>query len=106
VDDFKPEDPANVRFLHAHHAPTPDRTLGARPAKDFVGRYIKSPFEGTDPHGVLRTEHMWVLVTRVVNETTLHGSVENDPVFEGVPGYGTPVDVCLDAISQVMPEFK
>jgi len=104
--DIRPENPANVGFTFRDHAATPDAALAAMDPECFVARYIQTGYEGKDPHGVTRLENIWVLVTRVVDKVTVHGLIENDPVLEGVPVYGTPVDVKLTAINKVMPEFK
>jgi hypothetical protein len=42
----------------------------------------------------------------VEDEETVHGLIENDPVLDGVPRYGAAVDVRLDKINKVTPEFK
>lgn len=105
AEDIKPEHPANVR-LGDPDVLKPNAELAECPAEMFVERFVQTGFKGTDPHGVERTEYMWVLVTRVEDEETVHGLVENDPVLDGVPAYGAAVDVRLDAISKVMPEFK
>lgn len=105
-EEFKPEDPANVGFVHADCAPKPDSKLIALPAKDFVGNYIKTAFPGVDPHGVKRIEHMWVMIKSVVDDETVRGVVENDAALEGAPAYGTEVDVKISSISQMMPEEK
>jgi len=106
MDDIKPENPSNIGLVKPGGAPKPDPELAELPPEVFVERYVKTAFKGTDPHGVKRIEHMWVLITKVTDKETIHGLIENDPVLDGVPAYGTAVDVRLDAISQVMPEFK
>jgi hypothetical protein len=106
MNEIKPEHPANVGLRQGNDRPTPDAELAEIPAEMFVERYVQTGFKGTDPHGVERIEHMWVLVTRVEDEETVHGLIENDPVLDGVPRYGAAVDVRLDKINKVTPEFK
>jgi len=105
AEEFKPENPANIGFACREHASQPDARFATMKPELFVERYIQTGYEGKDPHGVTRLENLWVLVTRVEDSETLHGLIENDAVLEGVPNYGTPVDVKLTAINKVMPEF-
>lgn len=46
--------------------------------------YVKKSFSG---------EHMWVKVTSVDEDGTVHGTVANVPVMQGRPAFGSQVDV-------------
>lgn len=106
MNEIKPEDPRNVGFVHKDCAPTAQAKYSNLSPDLFVGKFIKTAFEGVDPHGVKRNEHIWVLVTKTNDDGSLHGTIENDAVLQGVPGYGTPVDVERNNISQVLPEIQ
>lgn len=103
ANDFKPEDPANVNLVATKK---PDPEIAKHKAEEFVERFVQVGFPGKDPHGKQRLEYTWVLVTRVIDSETVHGLVENDTVLDGVPDYGSDVDVPLAQIIKVLPEFK
>lgn len=96
----------NIGLVTEDEGPKPDKRFATINPKEFVERYIQTSFQGVDSHGQPRLEHMWVLVTGVVDATTVQGLMENDPVLARVPKYGESVKVALTAINKVMPELE
>jgi hypothetical protein len=91
----------NVRFVHGTCL-SPDPELARRPPDSFIGKHVKRSFRADDPE--VPCEHMWVLVQEVV-DGRLAGILENQPFFCPDLRCGDPVEVSMDEIERVSPEF-
>jgi uncharacterized protein YegJ (DUF2314 family) len=88
----------NTAFVCPNHAPKPDPELAKRDPASLVGKFVKTAFtnEGW-------TEHMWVAVTHVEG-TTLHGTLDNDPIGPLLEKCGDQVVVQMNEIEEVLDE--
>lgn len=99
-----PESIFNIGAVCENHAPKPQEKYAKEKPKFFIGKFVKKGFEGVNPTtGVKALEHMWVRITSVcgVEKNTLHGTLNNDPLFDMDIKDGSKVTVKLSEIEDV-----
>jgi hypothetical protein len=77
VDIDGGEPSSNFQLLHRSCAPRPRPELHHLASTDYVGAFVKRAFRASDGS----IEHLWVKVDAVA-DGQIHGTVENDPVFD------------------------
>lgn len=98
----KKESIKNIGLVCVNCAPRPNPKYLTWPIESFVGRYIKSGFKVDKPGGTI--EHLWVHITGIENDTTLMGTVDNDPILEVGLASGDEVFVGIKEIEDVYQE--
>ena len=95
-----PHEPrANWGHVHRALAPKPDPALAELPAAHFLGRYVKLAFPCLQHPA--RKEHMWVHVHGLLQDGTLLGRLDNDPVHNVGAVCGDMVQFTRDEIEAV-----
>ena len=85
----------NIRLVH-EDAIQPDPEYASKNLDWFVGRSVKSAFQSEDGF----TEHMWVQITHV-EDGTLFGKLDNDPVIVKHIKHGDPVRLTAVQVEMV-----
>ena len=92
-----PHEPrSNWGRVHPALAPKPDPALAELPAAHFLGRYVKLAFPCLQHQD--RKEHMWVHVYALLQDGTLLGRLDNDPVHNVGAQCGDTVQFTRDEI--------
>ena len=84
------ESKSNIGAVHSSCAPKPDPIIAKKPVDWFIGKHVKLGFSVPQEiidQGGPKKEHMWVKVTRGVQEDEpqvgeeLVGTLDNDPSY-------------------------
>lgn len=94
---------SNLQFVPEHLASKPGKYTG-QDVTHLVGKFVKMGFKVHNPiSGQPHTEHMWVKVERV-EQATLVGTLDNDPIMVPDPYIqcGDTVTLTADQIEDVL----
>lgn len=96
----------NLRFVCDAHSSKPNPEYAKKPAKFFVGGFVKKAFEVLHPYTrKSASEHMWVEI-KTIKDGNLIGELNNDPIYLTALQCGDEVIVKLSEIEDFLPPKK
>lgn len=93
------EDIKNIAIICSECAPKPQNKYSTMNVQSFIGEYVKKSFKSKDSD---ETEHLWIKVTKVIDNETLEGIINNDVILNIGFKFGDTVSVKLKEIENCL----